>query len=189
MSRPYGGRRLILVSLMGLATVLQAQDKLQAPAGDSQTAPENAALQVLVEQYFAAYAKKDLDGMMALWSPSSPGLEARRQQAEQFFKSNGNIVVTRIEFERPVIEGKKAHLLVTFDLSAIEAETGQPRADLGKITRSLECVKQAGLWKIWHDSNAADDLAILLLAATTEQERTVLLERNAILVTPDLVEK
>ncbi len=188
MSLPYGGRWLILICLLGLGTLLPAQDKPQAPVGDSQTTLENAALQVLVEQYFAAYAKKDLDGMMAFWSPTSPGLAVRRQQAQQFFTTTGNIAVTHIEFEKPVIEGEKAHLQVTFDLSAIEAETGQPRADLGKITRSLECVKQAGLWKIWHDSNAADDLAILLLAATTEQERTVLLERNAILVTPDLVE-
>ena len=188
MSRPYGGRGLILVSLLGLGALLQAQDKPQAPASGSQTTPDNAGLQVLVEQYFAAYANKDLDGMMALWSPSSPDLAARRQQAQQLFTTAGNITVTRIEFEKPVIEGENAHLLVTFDLSAIEAETGRPRAGLGKITRSLECVKQVGSWKIWHDSNAADDLVTLLLAAKTEQERTTLLDRNTMLVTPYLVD-
>src|SRR5260370_39008525 len=145
MSLPYGGRWLIRTFLLGLGPLLTDQDEPQATVGDSQTTLENAALQVLVEQYFAAYAKKDLDGMMAFWSPTSPGLAVRRQQAQQFFTTTGNIAVTHIEFEKPVIEGEKAHLQVTFDLSAIEAETGQPRADLGKITRSLRCLKQAGV--------------------------------------------
>jgi CHAT domain-containing protein/Tfp pilus assembly protein PilF len=188
MSRPYGGRWLIFVSLLGLGTLLQAQDKPQASASDSQTTPENAALQVLVEQYFAAYARKDLNGMMALWSPSSPDLAVRRQQVQELFTSSGDITLTHIEIEESLIEAEKAHLLVTFDLSVVDAETGKPMPDVGKITHSLQCVKLAGLWKIWHDSNAANDLATLVLAAKSEQERTVLLDGNPILATPYLVD-
>jgi CHAT domain-containing protein/Tfp pilus assembly protein PilF len=188
MSRPYGGRGLILVSLLGLGALLQAQDKPQAPAGDSQTTSENAALRVLVEQYLAAYARKDLNGMMAFWSPSSPDLAVRRQQAQEVFTSTGDITLTHIEIHESLIEAEKAHLLVTFELNTVDAETAKPMPGLGKITHSLQCVKLAGLWKIWHDSNAVNDLAMSLLAAKSEQERTALLNRNAMLVSPYLVD-
>jgi CHAT domain-containing protein/tetratricopeptide (TPR) repeat protein len=168
---------------------LAGQDNPVSAAQISQTTSQETALHALVEQYLEAYARKDLDTMMALWSPDAHDMAARRQDAQSFFAFASKITLTHIELHEPLIEGEKAHMLVTFDLSAVNEKTGRPIAWLGgKITRSLECVKQAGLWKIWHDSDAANDLAALLLAAKSEQERSALLSRNVMLVTPLLVE-
>jgi CHAT domain-containing protein/Tfp pilus assembly protein PilF len=179
---------MVLVCLFGLGALSWAQDRPETPASASQGTPQETALRALVEEYFAAYAKKDLDGMVALWSSKSPDLAVRKQQAQQFFTTTGNITLTHIEIRESLTEAEKAHLLVTFDLSAVDAETGKPMAGLGKITHSLQCVKLAGFWKIWHDSNAVNDLAMSLLAAKSEQERTALLNGNAMLVTPYLVD-
>lgn len=67
------------------------RDGLETPASASQEAPQGAALRALVKQYLAAQAKKDLDGMVALRSSKSSDLAMRKQQAQEFFSSTGNI--------------------------------------------------------------------------------------------------
>ena len=127
---------------LGLCLPLAGQDNRTNPQ-ISQTTSEETALHALVEQYLEAYAKKDLDAMMALWSPNAPDLAARREQARAFFAYADKITLTHLELHEPLTEGEKAHMLVTFDLSAVERETGLPVPYLGKgkVTRSMECSK------------------------------------------------
>jgi CHAT domain-containing protein/Flp pilus assembly protein TadD len=175
---------------LGLCIPLAGQDNPPTRAQVSQTTSEETALHALVEQYLEAYATKDLDAMMALWSPNAPDMAARRQEAQSFLASAKKFTLTHIELHELLIEGEKAHTLVTFDLKAFDGETGPPMAwpASGKMARSLGCVKQAGFWKIWRDSDAVDDLTFSLVAAKSEQERAALLSRNVMLVNPFLVD-
>src|SRR5712691_1813481 len=82
-----------------------------APAGDvEQGLPEIPALHSLIDQYFAAYEKKDLDGLMGLWSSQSPDLASHREAARQFFAANDKIVVSNMAIAETKLEGDKARL-------------------------------------------------------------------------------
>jgi hypothetical protein len=54
---------------------------------------EGAALRVVVEKYFAAYGKKDLAGIVALWSEKSPNFAANKQVLQQLFTSETSMAL------------------------------------------------------------------------------------------------
>src|SRR5262249_9571429 len=66
-----------------------------APGGA--TSPEEVALRALVVKYFDAYAKKDVDASMALWSKDAPGGDARR------IRLHGRFADEDYQFSEPVI--------------------------------------------------------------------------------------
>ena len=61
------------------------------------------------------------------------------------------------------------------ELSAVEAKTGQPATGFGRRQRRMECVKEEGVWRVWREGDAFDDLAAALTAANTKDERSALL--------------
>jgi CHAT domain-containing protein/Tfp pilus assembly protein PilF len=142
----------------------------------------------LVEHYIAAYARKDLDAMMELWSSSAPDLAARKKQVEDFFASTGSLSVTRIELQMPVVEQGKARVRVKFHLSAVDAKTGGPVTGLGEVTRMLEWAKEAKAWKLWSESDPIDKLVSTLIVTPSVEERTALLVGEQDLITARLIE-
>src|SRR5262245_16673510 len=82
-------------------------------AQGNSTAPlEEAALRAAVEKYFSVYGKKDLAGVMALWSEKSPNLAAYKQKLQQQFTSEelsfGSPLISHVK-----VESEKASLRVT----------------------------------------------------------------------------
>src|SRR5262249_18819038 len=73
---------------------------------------EESALRAEVEKYFDAYGRKNLAGVVALWSEKSPNLAAYKQSLQQQFTSED------LSFDSPAIsrvkvESEKASLRVT----------------------------------------------------------------------------
>ena len=118
---------LILLSAFGPGALSWAQEKPGTPAPVAQQAPQDAALQALVEQYLAAYAKKDLNAMMALWSPNSPELNRRRKELETYFAENDKIAFAHVEIHPASGRGEKVRLRVSVEISAVDAKTGTGR--------------------------------------------------------------
>lgn len=191
MSRRYGRSWLAITAFLVFYASLGAQDKPPNAIASLQASSEDPALRALVEQYFAAYAKKDLRGMIALWSASSPHLSALRKETGEFFASNEDIKLTHLTIETLTSADQNAHLRVAFELSAVDTKTRQPATNLGPTMRTVDCVRQAGLWRIWRDVDTVDDLAELLISAKSAAERSVILEHDKDLVasgvTPALI--
>src|SRR6185503_4974475 len=127
-----------------------------APAQDeSRTRPtsasDDAALRALVEEFYGSYAKKDLDGFLRLWSAKSPELATRREIMQRLFVDHEKIEVKGLVIRKMAVEGEKAKLRVELEMSAIEVKTSKPAAGLGKMVRALECMKEEGAWKVWHE--------------------------------------
>jgi CHAT domain-containing protein len=146
---------------------------------------DEAALRALVEKFYAAYQKEDLDGFMGLWSEKSPDFAQRKQAMQQFFTTDNhtfaNLTVSRVKVE----EGK-ASLRVAVDLTAVNAQTKQERKD--RVVRNFAFIKERGTWKVWRDAPAEDDLAAALLTAKTEADRQALMATEKELMTGKLVE-
>jgi CHAT domain-containing protein len=150
-------------------------------------ASDDGALRALVEEFYGSYAKKDLDGFVRLWSAKSPDLAPRRESTQKLFVDNEKIEVKGLVIRKLAIEGEKAKLRVELEMSAIEVKTSKPAAGLGKMVRALECMKEEGAWKVWHETSTEEDLAAALALLKTEAERSALLTAEKELITEELV--
>jgi CHAT domain-containing protein/tetratricopeptide (TPR) repeat protein len=177
---------LILLAVLGAGALSRAQGKPETLARVAQQAPQDTALQALVEQYLAAYAKKDLNAMMALWSPNSPELNPRRKELEKYFAENDKIAFAHVEIHPASGRGEKVRLRVSVEISAVDAKTGKTSAGSGKMERVFEFVKETGSWRVWREKDVFDDLAESLINAENEPSRTALMSEAKDLVTPSL---
>ena len=82
---------------------------LALPQSTSSTPFEEASLRVVVEEYFSAYGKKDLAGVVALWSERSPSLATYKRSLEQRFASE-DLSFGRSAISRVKVESEKASL-------------------------------------------------------------------------------
>lgn len=175
--------RLIAISLMCLAAALTGLASLPTLA----QADEGAAIRSLVEKFFAAYRQEDIEGLMSLWSARASDLQASRQSLQQNFNDYQSIEVQRLDIGKVTFEADQAKVQITVEVSAINTKTGQPAAGLGKLSRTMQLVREGAVWKVWRYVSGDEDFAADLLAAQNEAERESLLSRNVERVTSGLV--
>jgi CHAT domain-containing protein/tetratricopeptide (TPR) repeat protein len=170
---------LILVCI-SVFDFIQIDSRAQSAAS---TSSEEAALRAVVESYYAACGKKDLAGVMALWSEKSPNLAAYRQTLQQQFasedKSYGSPAVSRVK-----VENEKANLRATIALTLINLKSQQKSER--RLILSFELVKEGGAWKVWRSASAVEDLAEALAKAGGQTERAALLAEERELFTVEL---
>ncbi|HEU0176923.1 MAG TPA: CHAT domain-containing tetratricopeptide repeat protein [Blastocatellia bacterium] len=144
---------------------------------------EEASLRVVVEEYFSAYGKKDLAGVVALWSESSPSLATYKQSLEQQLASE-DLSFGRSAISRVKMESGKASLRVTIALTSINRKNQQKSEQ--RLARIFEFIREGKQWKVWRYAPAAEDLARALAKADNEAERTGLLAEEKELVGVEL---
>src|SRR5262249_45517276 len=149
---------LAATSLFGQASATVPAASAAAEKSTSQvpslneTAPnEPTGLRAFVEQYYSAYAKKDLDAAMAQWSSQSPDLATQRQAAQQFFAANDKITVAVASVGAPAVENDKVKFRVALAMNAIDAKSQQPTPGLDAQVHEFECVREQNSWKIWKE--------------------------------------
>ena len=148
-------------------------------------APSESDLRALVEKYFALYDRKDLDGLMGLWSQKSPDYASFKQNLQgQFANENYSLGLPAIS--RIKVEGERARLRATVNLTAINLKNNQNREQ--RIARNFSLVREDGKWKVWRSAAAETDLAEALAQVKTEAERDALLADEKELVTSDLAQ-
>lgn len=173
------------VSLCSLALILCL---LAPPAARSQSSPpvDDASLRSLVDAFFRAWAERDLDGYLRLWAARAPGLDARKQVMQRVFTDHEKIEVKTPIIHRLSVADGKARLRVNVEIRAVDAKTGKPAAGFGLRRRVMECVREEGVWRVWREESATDDLAASLAAIPAEKERDAILEGEKDLWSPDL---
>src|SRR5215468_5822443 len=156
---------------------------LTSPQSASSAPFEEASLQVVVEEYFSAYGKKDLAGVVALWSESSPSLAAYKQSLERQFTSE-DLSFGRSAISRVKVEGGKASLRVTITLTSVNRKNQQKSEQ--RLVRIFEFIREGKQWKVWRYAPAAEDLARALAKADNKAERAGLLAEEKELVGVEL---
>src|SRR5690349_5417540 len=124
--RSLSPRRRILKVLAGILALLVV---CPAPPALATAGEDEAALRRLVEQCCATYAKKDLEGAIALWSAKSPEFAPRRQAMVQLFKIYDRMEVPRYEVRRVAL-GERPSIRVAVDIAGVEAGSGKPDASV-----------------------------------------------------------
>jgi CHAT domain-containing protein/tetratricopeptide (TPR) repeat protein len=173
----------VVVAVVCLALFGLAQHKSGSVNATAMQA-EEAALRAVVEKFYVAYGKKDLAGLLALWSEKSPDLAAQRKTLEQQFTGED------YRFDSPLIsrvkvDGDKASLRVAVELTITNLQNKQSRQE--RIIRNFGLVKEGGEWKVSRYVPAVDDLVAAVAMAKSEVEQAKLLAEERELVTPELV--
>jgi CHAT domain-containing protein/Tfp pilus assembly protein PilF len=153
------------------------------PQSTSSAPFEEASLRVVVEEYFSAYGRKDLAGVVALWSENSPSLAAYKQSLERQFTSE-DLSFGRSAISRVKVESEKASLRVTIALTSVNRKNQQKSEQ--RLVRIFEFIREGKQWKVWRYAPAAEDLAGALAKAVNEAERAGLLAEEKELVGVEL---
>ena len=137
---------------------------------------DTAAIRKVVEQFFAAYAKEDLEGLFSLWSQDAPELTATRDGFQKSFTDLKNIETKNLDIRKVTIEANEAKVRLRFDFSALNAQTGKSADSVRKENRTLRLVNQHGAWKVSQYYPTENELALAMLAAKTTAERRALFD-------------
>jgi CHAT domain-containing protein/Tfp pilus assembly protein PilF len=167
-------KRVMAVRLLCLGLCLLVL--LPAPTR-AQEGGDEAQIRGLVERFFAAYQREELDALMSLWSEKSADAGAGRQSLQQTFSELRNIEVKKLEIGKVALEGDRGKIQLFIEVSAVNEKTGK-LADMGRVERTMRVVREASGWKVWQYRSAEEDFAADLLAVGTEESRSALLASN-----------
>jgi CHAT domain-containing protein/tetratricopeptide (TPR) repeat protein len=176
---------LFLLALsLGLVSSALAQPLSSSEIPTSYQSSAESAVRAVVEQYFAFYTGKDLDGLMSLWSEKSPDYASIKEILRRKFTTEdyrfGPPAISRLK-----VEGEKAGLRAAISLATVNHKSNRRRET--RVTRDFGFVLEEGKWKIWRCAAAENDLADALVRAKSEEARTGLTSADKELVTAELV--
>jgi len=158
---------------------------LSSLVGNAQS-DEQANVRRVVDRFFAVFQQNDLPGVMALWSDKSPDLAAGRQSIQQTFAAYRKIELKNLRVNKISVETNQATVQLIAELSVVGTQADASVTPL-QMNRTIQMVKEMGVWKIWKYLTPEDELAVTLSAVATPEERSSLLNAQPELVTPDLV--
>jgi tetratricopeptide (TPR) repeat protein len=147
---------------------------------------DESNLRNLIERFFAAYQKEDLEAIIGLRSVTSPDLPLARQSLQQTFAENDEIRLNNLALSKVKFRGEKAIVRVTVDLSAVDAKTRNPSTGLGKQNRTFHFIREGGNWKALQQVSTEDDVASALVEAGSEEKVQALLQEEKEFITVEL---
>jgi CHAT domain-containing protein len=176
--------------LLALCLSLDGSSALSLPGLFNQPAHaqtnDEAALRSLVEQFYAAFARKDLAAYLKLWSEKSPDFKSLQKSTQDLFNSLDHIEMKSLSVTKLALESDKATARLSLEIVAVDAKTGQPSPRFGKLNRILQFVREDGAWRVWRNISAESDLAARLVELKTDAERSRLLDAEKELVSIEL---
>ncbi|MCI0391915.1 MAG: CHAT domain-containing protein [Acidobacteria bacterium] len=173
----------LALSMSLVCSVISLAQSSSSPFPNVARSAAESDLRALVEKYFILYAGKDLDGLLSLWSEKSPDYASFKQELQERF-ANDDFSFGIPAISRLKVEGERASLRATADLTAINLRSRQKR-EL-RIARNIALVREDGKWKVWRSAPAENDLAEVLAKSKTEAERAGLLADEKELASPEL---
>ena len=145
------------------------------------------AIRQLVQEFFAAYQKRDVSALMSLWSETAPDREATGNSFRQSFEAAEKIEVQGLEILNLEVKGNEARVEVAAERVTTDAG-GQPAARSEKINRVLRLAMESdGAWKVRRYASAEQELAAELFRLKTDGERKARLSEKKGLLNADLV--
>jgi CHAT domain-containing protein/Tfp pilus assembly protein PilF len=178
--RKVGPRFIALTLTLALSLVACANlANAQSPEG-------NAPVKTATRTFLEAYQRKDVDGLLSVWSAKSPGLAAFTTSVKQTFSEVGSIELKNFEIRQITVEGDYWIVVVSGEIQATDLKSGKPATGFGRMNRILKFVQEDVQLKLWQYEVSEEKLALELLSAKTESEQMALLEADRQLQTTEL---
>ena len=175
--------RAALSIFLNLSLVTAAFAQSHAPVSTpmrASAAAEEESVRALTEQYGRALVSGDLEALRKFWNPQSPNLSAQLRTYKNVFAQ------ARLEFIRPAVTqlevtGGKAVSHLTVDERRLDKKTNAVLFTIDPFRgacRSLEWIKTSAGWQIEREFLVQDELAVRLEAASSDQQRDEILEKE-----------
>lgn len=148
---------------------------------------DEVALRTLVEKFFAAYQRSDMDGLMRLCNKQSSDL-SRIMLTLKHVSLVAKLDLRGLIIRKIAVENGKAVVNLIVDIAILDATTGKPAVGWGKANRTLHCVREDDVWRIFRYVSSESDLAVAL-ASMTKEQRSAVLDAEKELVTSELVQE
>ena len=172
--------RLILVLVFGFVFC--------SNAGLAQAPDDRALVRSVAKSFVEAYQRKDVDGLIALWSSKGAERDTFIADFRKTVSLAGSIEMKSFEIRRASVEGTSAIVRIRVDMQATDLKSGKPATGFGPQNRTLRLVKEDGQWKVSQYEASERELVAKLLSAKTESDQKALLEAEPDLITVDLVQ-
>lgn len=151
----------------------------------AQSTAETAVRQT-VEQFFAAYQKRDVGALMSLWSDASPERDAAAKSFQQLFATTERMEAKGLDILRVEVHGNEARVEVAFETISAGA-AGQAAPKIEKIKRTMRLVREKDAWKFRRYMSGEEELAFELFRLKTDEERRALLSEKPMLLNAELL--
>lgn len=160
------------------AAIAQSHSPLSTPLHTGSA--EGESLRRLTAEYGRSLEAGDLDAVRKFWNPQSPNLTTQLRSYKNVFSH------TRIEFNNPQvtrleIDGDKAVSHLTADERRLDKKTAAVLLTFDPLRgacRSIEWIKTSAGWQIEREFLVQDELAERLEAASSDQQRHEILEKE-----------
>lgn len=156
-------------------------------AGAQQLTParDDPAWRELVTNYFLTYAKRDIEGVLSLWSGQSPELAAQRKALGETFAAHEKIELKDVAVRRVTVEGEQVSVRAAVEMSITKRGESAPR--VRRMNRVLRFVREGAAWRVSSEAAVEKELAVSLVAAKNDEERRRLLTDERELLTVELL--
>ena len=151
----------------------------------AQTTAEEQIRGVL-DTFFRALEKKDIDGLMALWSDKAQQAATGRQSFTETFGRVSGIELKRLAVKELEFDGDKVTARVVVEINATDTKTGKPAAGFGELNRTLRLAKDDRAWRVFEYQPSEKLLALSIVNAKTAAAQQALLDAHRDLVTVQL---
>lgn len=147
---------------------------------------DDPAWRDVVTSYFLTYAKKDIEGVLSLWSGQSPQLASQRKALSETFAAYEKIELKDVAVRKVTEQGEKVAVRAVVEMKV--TKKGESASRLRKMNCVFQFVSEAAAWKVSSEAAAEKELAAALAAAKTDEERQRLLTEERELLTVELRE-
>src|SRR5262245_55053228 len=156
-------------------------------AGLAQTPDDKALVRSVMSSFLEAYQRKDVDGLIALWSSKTAERDTFIADFKQTISLVGSIEIQNVRIVEIKVEGTSATIRIRLDFQANDLKSGQPAAGSGPQNRTLRLVKEDGQWKVSQYEATERELAAKLISANPENDQEALSGAEPYLITRELV--
>ena len=150
-----------------------------APVQAAQPLTDEEAVRAVVQQYFEAQARHDVDATLAFWSASANPRPTREAFAAVFGTGEDRFVV---EIQRVVMQGAEARVRVLAVRTRVTMRDGTPATSRVTLRNAQRWRKEGTEWKLFRDAPFADDAAEEVIAAAPSARPALLEQHRADLV-------
>lgn len=146
------------------------QDPTRPPAAPASLQGGEAEFRAVLQQYYEALARKDIESLERLWHSGGPARSQRNVLVVDF--EMRDVVLHSLALSQVAADAGGGRARVMADLMTTTRKTNKARRE--RRVRDLTFLPEAGIWKIWNDASAGDRLAQRLLSLTDAERDAVI---------------
>ena len=182
-------RAALPIIILSLTTTAFAQSNALVSTPMRASAAEDESLRALTAQYGRALVAGDLDALRKFWNPQSPNLASQLRSYKNIF-AQARLEFTSSDVTRLEVTGDKAVSQLTVDERRLDKKTGAILLTYNTFRgacRSFEWIKTSDGWRLEREFLVQDELAVKLEAASSDQQRNEILEKEQRFVNNTLI--